>query len=141
MLINIHFRTIIACIGNSMRCAPSSFLQRMVMDMHMNRLAIGIPLLAIGFAVYYLSSIYGAGELEILVSTIVYGAGQGLAASSINFEKPGLIPLRCRDSFIVLLLFPIFLYFPGVGYTVDVMMGLVLGLFIASNASRDTESK
>ena len=110
------------------------------MDLHMNRLAIGIPLLAIGLVFYYLSSIYGAGELEILVCTIVYGAGQGLVAGGINFEKPSFIPLRCRDSFIVLLLFPIFLYFPGVGYTVVIIMGLVIGLFVASNASRDTES-
>ena len=109
--------------------------------MHMNRLAIGIPLLAIGFVVYYFSFIYGAGYLEILVCTIIYGAGQGLVASSINFEKPSLIPFTgSKDAFIVLLLFLFFLYFPGVGYTNMVIMGLVIGLFAASFASQNTES-
>ena len=109
--------------------------------MHMNKLAIGIPLLVIGFVVYYLSSIYGVGELEILVCTIVYGAGQGLVASGIDFEKPSCIPFtNSRDSFLVLLLFPIFLYFPGVGYTSVVIMGLTIGLLAVSFASKNTEA-
>lgn len=109
--------------------------------MHMNKLVIGIPLLVIGFVVYYLSSIYGVGELEILVCTIVYGAGQGLAASGIDFEKPSCIPFtNFRDSFIVLLLFPIFLYFPGMGYTFVVITGLAIGLFAASLATQEIES-
>jgi len=113
----------------------------MVMDMHMNKLAIGISLLVIGFITYFLSPIYDAVGLLTLASTIVYGAGQGLVASSIDFEKPSLISFtNSRDSFLVLLLFPIFLHFPGVGYTFMVTMGLVIGLFAVSFASKNTES-
>ncbi len=111
------------------------------MDMYMNKLVIGIPLLVIGFITYFLSPIYDALGLLTFVNTIVYGAGQGLVASGFDLKKLRLMPLTgCRDSFIVLLLFPILLCFPGVGYTYEIIVGLTLGLFLASNVSQDTES-
>ena len=107
----------------------------------MNKLVIGIPMLAIGFVIYLFSPAYGVGEPGAFIGTIFYGAGQGLVANRIDFKKiEDDAWLGSRDSFIVLLLFPIFLHFPQVGSATAVIWGLAIGLFAASYASQKNES-